>query len=103
MSGTILESVMSFSPILQGMLFEMRTRVLQPKTIVIYNRVPYIYKAGNVRITFDRNICSSHEVCRFMENDVIARPILPCGQSVLEVKWDEMLPAFIKSHMQLDE
>lgn len=81
---------------------EIYERGLLPKVIVTYERVPYIYSAGNVRITFDMNITASNEISRFLENDYKQRPILPCGKSVLEIKWDEIFPIHIKECMALD-
>ena len=86
----------------EKMFEEMRERNLIPKVIVTYERIPYIYAVGNVRVTFDRSIMASHEVSRFLDGDYQVRPILAVGQSVLEVKWDEILPPFIREYMQLD-
>ena len=35
---------------------EIKTKLLRPKVIIEYERTAYVYPAGNVRITFDRNI-----------------------------------------------
>lgn len=48
----------------------MRTRLLPPKVIVEYDRVPYIYPQGNVRITLDENIRSSSRVELFLEDQI---------------------------------
>lgn len=88
----------------QAVFFEeMRKRVLQPKVIVSYERVPYIYSAGNVRVTFDMNITASNEISKFLQSEYMQRPILPLGKSVLEVKWDEIFPIHIKECMALDD
>ncbi len=84
------------------LLWEMNALCLLPKTIVTYSRVPFIYSAGNVRITFDSGLTSSDETERFLTLDYRQRPVLPTGKSILEVKWDELLPAHIKCTMQLD-
>lgn len=82
---------------------EMRIRGMMPKVIVSYERIPFICPAGNVRITFDRKITSSYDVKAFFMKQKAERPILPCGRSVLEVKWDEAMPAYIKKYMKLDD
>ena len=84
------------------LLLELQRRGLQPKVIVTYTRVPFVYPAGNVRITFDGNLTSSDETVRFLSGDYRQRPVLPPGQSILEVKWDELLPLHIKERIQLD-
>lgn len=80
---------------------EMRLRSLVPKVIVTYERIPFVYSGGGVRVTFDRRITSSGELNRFLSGDYTERPILPCGGSILEVKWDEVLPRHIKEMLRL--
>ena len=72
-----------------------------PVVIVEYDRIPYVYKNGNVRITLDTNICSSSAVSTFLEETIPRRPVLPLGQQLLEVKYDEYLPDFIYRSLQL--
>lgn len=81
---------------------EVRLRGLVPKVIVTYERIPFIYGAGNVRVTFDREITSSSELDRFLSGEYIQRPVLPCGHCILEVKWDEVMPKHIKDVMLLE-
>lgn len=81
---------------------EMRLRKLIPKVIVSYDRIPYVYRVGNVRVTFDKNLTASNEVTKFLSCDFGQRPVMQKGESVLEVKWDEMLPLHIKEHMHLE-
>ena len=84
------------------LLLELISHGMLPKVIVTYRRIPFIYNAGNVRITFDGDITSSDETSRLLTRDYRQRPVLPPGKSILEVKWDELLPLHIKSMMQLD-
>lgn len=76
---------------------------LHPVVIIEYDRIPYVYKPGNVRITFDMNISSSSYVDMFCMNDVYKRPIMPPGQHVMEVKFDGMLPDVIKQVLNIGE
>ena len=84
------------------LLREMQTRLLQPKVIVTYDRIPFVYTAGNVRVTFDKNITASKEISSFLKGDYRQRPIMAYSQNVLEVKWDELLPLHIQEILQLD-
>ncbi len=79
----------------------MMSRGLRAKTIVEYERVPFIWQSGNVRITFDSNITSSVEIGRFFETDNMRYPVLARGQQLLEVKFDEYLPTFIKDNLEI--
>lgn len=74
---------------------------LRPKVIVDYERTPFVYGPGNVRITFDRNIGSTTNIGGFFDDYLPLRPILPVGQHVLEVKYDELLPDYLYHAMNL--
>lgn len=87
--------------VLQQFLVLMQTRGLRAKTIVEYERTPFIYDNGNVRITFDDNISSSLETGRFFEKENSRYPVMAAGQSLLEVKFDDYLPSFIKNNLEI--
>ena len=91
------------SPLLRRMLTDMTLRVLRPRVIVQYVRTPFVLAAGNVRITLDEHIASSQAVDRFFEPDYPLRPVLPTGQGVLEVKWDQLLPSWVYQSLQLED
>lgn len=81
--------------LLADFLLKYRMRHFSARVIVAYERTPYIYPVGNVRITFDRNIVSSGNAKEFMRPAISARPVMPVGRHVLEVKYDELLPDYI--------
>lgn len=89
-------------PLAQKLRILSMTTGMEPKVIVSYERTPYVYKNGNVRITFDRGITSSGQVDAFFREDVKKRPILPAGMQLLEVKYDEYLPDHIFHALVLD-
>lgn len=95
MAGEIPDMGDDAPAVLQKLCLLMRTRLMRPKVIVEYVRVPYIYSNGNVRITLDKNISSSNRTELFLEDQIPLRPVLEAGQHVLEVKYDEYLPDFI--------
>lgn len=103
MAGQIPQVSEEMPRIMKELFAEMRLRNLIPKIIVIYERMPYIYNAGNVRITFDRNIASSNDINHFLDVDMVLRPVMQRGESLLEVKWDEVMPEHIYHHLALDE
>lgn len=74
---------------------------LRPSVIVDYERVPYTYDIGNVRITFDKFLSGSKDFDSFWNPELCKIPILGKGTHVLEVKFDEMLPDYIKDSLQL--
>ena len=101
MAGKVLPDIGSQPPLLRKLTLQMMTRRLRPVVIVEYRRIPYVYKNGNVRITLDTNILSSSEVETFLDPRISGRPVLPVGQQLLEVKYDEYLPDFIYRSLQL--
>jgi SPX domain protein involved in polyphosphate accumulation len=90
-------------PLLHQMLLEMRTHMLRPVVIVEYDRIPFVYKQGNVRVTFDTNISTSSDVLGFLDEQIPKRPIMPAGQQLMEVKFDEFLPDFIYRNLNLNQ
>ena len=101
MRGEPLPDSKDYPPVLQKLLLLMKTTMMKPKIIVDYDRVPYVYKLGNVRITLDKNISASTKIETFLDKEINKRPIMPAGQHVLEVKFDEFLPDYIYKALQL--
>ena len=102
MAGRPLPPDPAYPPVLQKLNLQMRTRLLRPRIIVEYDRVPYVEPLGNTRITLDLNIRSSSYVSLFLEEQVPMRPIMPKGKNILEVKYDEFLPDSIYRNLQLN-
>ncbi len=73
---------------------------LRPKTIVDYTREPFVYPAGNVRVTLDYRIRTGLYGLDFLDPDSVTVPI-PEDPIILEVKWDEFLPDLIRDAVQL--
>ncbi len=82
--------------VLKEFCVKANTMLLSPKVIVEYDRTAVIEPFANIRITADRNISFSPEVDRFLEGDYLRNPILTKDQHVLEVKFDHVLPGYIK-------
>lgn len=73
---------------------------LRPKTIVDYEREPFIYLPGNVRVTLDYNIRSGLNSVDFLNENAITVPAA-YGICIMEVKWDNFLPEIIRDVVQL--
>lgn len=101
MDGRIPDLMPEDPKLLHKLCLLMRTRLMAPKVIVEYDRIPYVYPLGNVRITMDENISSCSRSDLFLEEQIPLRPILPAGQQILEVKYDEYLPDQIYRTLQL--
>ena len=67
----------------------------KPAVVINYNRIPYVYKAGNVRLTLDYNISIDYNTDGFFETENVQIPIIEESMRILEVKYDEFLPNYI--------
>ena len=77
--------------------------MLRPRVLVSYMREPYIYKAGNVRVTFDSDIRTTLYHRKFLEESVTDISSADHPQDmILEVKYDAFLPDVIRNVMQID-
>ena len=101
--GKILPLTDDQPPLLKKLILEMRTRKMRPVVIVEYERSPYIYTNGNVRITFDTHISSSSRTDQFLTGRFPKRPVMPAGRHLMEVKFDEYLPDFIYRSLNLHQ
>ena len=81
--------------LVQELYIKMRSQGLAPKTIVDYEREPFIYEPGNVRVTFDYHLRTGLGCTDFLNPDT---PMIAAGDApiLMEVKWDEFLPDIIK-------
>ena len=88
-------------PLLQELYSKMKSQGLCPKTIVDYTREPFVFSAGNVRVTLDYDIRTGLYCTDFLNPDCIT---IPAGNApiILEVKWDEFLPSVIRDIVQLE-
>ena len=86
-------------PLVQELYCKMRYQGMRPKTIVDYTREPFIYRPGNVRVTFDYNIRTGLNCIDFLNPDCITVPAPEAG-IILEVKWDDFLPSIIRDAVQ---
>jgi hypothetical protein len=88
-------------PLVRELYCKMKMQQLKPRVMVSYIREPYIYDAGNVRVTFDSNIRTSLFQNAFADgllNDISATDVPE--DVILEVKFDEFLPEIISCLLQ---
>lgn len=89
----------SNEPLIHELYSKITSQGLRPKTIVDYEREPFVFAPGNVRVTLDYNIRTGLNCTDFLNPDCIT---VPTGDTIiLEVKWDEYLPDIIRDAIQL--
>lgn len=76
-----------------------KRRFMKPKVVVRYTREAYVHEAGNIRITFDKNIRTGSPA-----NDIFdpseTYTIPESNLIVLEIKYDEFFPSYLKNLVQ---
>ena len=91
-------------PLVRELYCKMKTQQLRPRVLVSYVREPYIYDAGNVRVTFDSHIRTSlfqRDFSDDVTSDICATDAP--GDVILEVKYDAFLPEIIRCLLQSEE
>lgn len=99
LDGDIDWMMLSSHSLIRELYCKMRYQGMRPKTIVDYTREPYVYEPGNVRVTLDYDIRIGMRCADFMDPNCVT---IPAGDApiILEVKWDEYLPAVIRDAVQ---
>ncbi len=105
----LLEGELALPPADEPLLLELYSKIqgqqLRPKTVVRYDREAFLFEPGNVRITLDRRIRtgqSPQDFFRedfFREDSCLIQVMDPF--TVLEVKYDEMLPEIVEMAVQV--
>lgn len=100
--GDLEWMLQSERPLVQELYEKMMTQGLRPRTIVDYEREPFVYGPGNVRVTLDYNIRTGLRCIDFLNADCVT---IPAGDApiILEVKWDAFLPDVIRDVIQFGD
>ena len=75
---------------------ECTCNMMRPRTIVDYERIPWILDAGTVRITFDSDVRAAIGSYDIFDPGLPALSVLEPGKLILEVKFTEMLPQLLR-------
>lgn len=75
----------------------MTIHTLRPKVLVSYRREPYVYRPGNVRVTFDSGIRTTMFSQSFVDDIFDVSATDDPQMMIMEVKYDDFLPDIIRS------
>ena len=75
---------------------------MPPRTIVDYDREPWVQPEGSVRITFDRDVRAAVGGFDIFDPTLAVLPVLEPHKLVLEVKFTEFLPGILRDILPLD-
>ena len=83
--------------LLKKFCIDIMNKNFTPKVIIDYERRAYIDLNTNIRITLDTNISAAYNFEKFLSNDYAKYPLQDKNYHILEVKFDDILPGYIKN------
>lgn len=75
-------------------------RRLRPAVIVEYEREAYVHPLSMVRITFDKAVAAGTNTLDMFDPKLVTRPIFDRREVVLEIKYGEYYPMYLKQLLQ---
>jgi len=96
-----------FSPLLQSdnplcrQVYGLRkTDGLRPEVIVEYRREAFIHPLSMVRVTFDSLVSAGVNTLDMFDDRLVTRPLFPHREVVLEVKYGDSYPTYLRQLLQ---
>jgi hypothetical protein len=89
-------------PLCREFYYECIAKVLRPQVIVDYEREPFVFYPGDIRITFDRCIRAGNASFDIFDKNLPTMETLQPGYLVMEVKFSDFLPKLIKKALPTD-
>ena len=83
--------------VLRKFCFDIMTKHFVPKVIIEYDRIAFVEPISDIRVTFDMNISASNDFEEFLEGTFKRVPLQEKQRHVLEVKFDDILPSYIRN------
>ena len=90
-------------PFLQTVYAEAKSGGMTPRLITDYTRVSFCAEGGDVRVTVDSDVRASRRTDAFFDRSDAGVPILASGLCVLEIKYNEYLPAYVPALIGLKD
>ncbi len=101
-AGRLIEA--DYSPLLamreRAIYYDMVSEKYMPCLMIDYIREPYVYKPGNIRITFDFNVALRPKTSDFFRESTPGIPVYEGSKIIMEVKYNDWLPIWLKRTLQ---
>ena len=94
--GETIDNRVGQSPVLDEWIYLRNARLLKPVFICEYLRIPYVFKQGNVRITFDTKICASKQCSNLFSPNISRIAVMKSCLNLIEIKYDSYLPDVLR-------
>lgn len=95
-NGDVSDLLERRNVVLNNYYLQVRNNILKPKVIVDYYREAYVLPYNQIRITFDRNLSAASPQYNIFTNDVYSKRLGDEYSRILEVKYNNFLPDFVK-------
>lgn len=76
--------------------YECVSNRMRPRTVVDYEREPFVMDEGTLRLTFDKNIRAGREGFDIFNRDMPMVEVLEPGILIMEVKYTEFAPKILR-------
>ena len=73
---------------------------LRPEVIIEYQRQAYIHPLSMVRVTFDCQLSAGINTLDMFDERLVTRPLFPQREVVLEVKYDDSYPMYLRQLLE---
>lgn len=83
-------------PVAREFFVDARGSLIHPEVIVDYEREPYVYDAGTVRITFDKEVRAGSPEDSLFDSQIPTYGVLRPDEMILEIKFTGYLPERIR-------
>lgn len=90
-------------PVCQGFYYQCMSNQLHPVVVVDYERVPFVFDPGEVRITFDCNLREAVLMGTLFDAGLPVFDVMGADELIMEVKYTTFLPEFIRDILTTQE
>lgn len=90
------------NPILNKIYLEFTLKHYTPKVVIDYHREAYTWGLFNIRVTIDRHLQSNNTNYDIFSKNLYTTPVILEGKQILEIKYDRVLPDYIRHSLQID-
>jgi hypothetical protein len=88
--------------IAKKLYYEFSKDYYKPVIVIDYIREAYNYSINNVRITFDKKILKNEfDFAEIFSQDLEMHPVIDNRRIILEIKYDDFVPSWIKDLLQV--
>lgn len=90
-------------PVCKNFYYQCMSNQMHPVVVVDYERIPFVFDPGDVRITFDYNLREAALTGSLFEKELPVFDVMGPDELIMEVKFTTFLPEFIRDILTTQE